>query len=396
MLLSLQGLRRLLRNASLAWRLGVGQLLRQPLAAAGQSLAFGLILLSMALIALLRGELLSTWQAQLPAQTPNLFALNVLPAEKDAFLARLYQLSPTPALLYPALPGRLIAINGQPLSETANQDGRNERALNRDLSLSWSAELPPGNRLVAGAWWPATATAQPLPGVSIEASLAKNLNIGLGDRLSFTLGAVQRDAQVRSVREVQWDSLQPNFYMIFEPGALQDLPATYLTSFYLPTEQQRQLIELARAFPAVTLLQVDVLLEQLRAILAQVTLAVEWVLLFVLAAGFTVLFAGLQSTLDERIRQSALLRALGAQRRLLNQARLREFALLGATSGLIAALGCELISALLYRLVFNIDWQPHLWLLGLPLVGAALVAGAGLLGTRRALNVSPLTVLREG
>ena len=393
LLLSLQGLRRLLRNASLAWRLGLGQLLRHPLAAAGQSLAFGLILLSMALIALLRGELLSTWQAQLPAQTPNLFALNVLPAEKDAFIARLQQLSPTPPLLYPALPGRLTAINGQPVNEGVSKD---ERALNRDLSLSWSVDLPPGNRLLSGQWWSATAVQQALPGVSIEASLAKKLHIGLGDRLSFTLGAVQRDAQVRSVREVQWDSLQPNFYMLFEPGALADLPLTYLTSFYLPPQHERQLIELARAFPAVTLLQVDVLLAQLRSILAQVTLAVEWVLLFVLAAGLTVLFAGLQSTLDERIRQSALLRALGAQRRLLNQIRLREFALLGTASGVMAALGCELISALLYSLVFNLSWQPHPWLLSLPLLGAALVTGAGWLGTRRALNVSPLTVLRDG
>ena len=393
LLLSLRGLRRLLRNASLAWRLGLGQLLRHPLAAAGQSLAFGLILLSMALIALLRGELLSTWQAQLPAQTPNLFALNVLPAEKDAFIARLQQLSPTPPLLYPALPGRLTAINGQPVNEVVSKD---ERALNRDLSLSWSADLPPGNRLLSGQWWATSTAQQALPGVSIEASLAKKLHIGLGDRLSFTLGAVQRDAQVRSVREVQWDSLQPNFYMLFEPGALADLPLTYLTSFYLPPQHERQLIELARAFPAVTLLQVDVLLAQLRSILAQVTLAVEWVLLFVLAAGLTVLFAGLQSTLDERIRQSALLRALGAQRRLLNQIRLREFALLGTASGLMAALGCELISALLYSLVFNLSWQPHPWLLSLPLLGAALVTGAGWLGTRRALNVSPLTVLRDG
>jgi putative ABC transport system permease protein len=393
LLLSLQGLRRLLRNASLAWRLGLGQLLRHPLAAAGQSLAFGLILLSMALIALLRGELLSTWQAQLPAQTPNLFALNVLPAEKDAFIARLQQLSPTPPLLYPALPGRLTAINGQPVQASVSKD---ERALNRDLSLSWSANLPPGNRLLSGQWWSASAAQQALPGVSIEASLAKKLHIGLGDRLSFTLGAVQRDAQVRSVREVQWDSLQPNFYMLFEPGALADLPLTYLTSFYLPPQHERQLIELARAFPAVTLLQVDVLLAQLRSILAQVTLAVEWVLLFVLAAGLTVLFAGLQSTLDERIQQSALLRALGAQRQLFNQIRLREFALLGAASGLMAALGCELISALLYSWVFNLTWQPHPWLLCLPLLGAALVTSAGWLGTRRALNVSPLTVLRNG
>lgn len=393
LLLSLQALRRLLSNASLQWRLGLGQLLRHPLAAAGQSLAFGLILLSMALIALLRGELLSTWQAQLPAQTPNLFALNVLPAEKDAFIARLQQLSPTPALLYPALPGRLTAINGQPVNESANKD---ERSLNRDLSLSWSADLPPGNRLVAGEWWSNTASDQQLPGVSVEQELAKKLQIKLGDRLSFSLGAVQREAQVRSLRELHWDSLQPNFYMVFEPGALQGLPLTYLTSFYLPPQQERQLIELARAFPAVTLLQVDALLAQLRNILAQVTLAVEWVLLFVLAAGLSVLFAGLQSTLDERTRQSALLRALGAERWLLNQARLREFALLGAASGVIAALGCELVSALLYNLVFNISWHPHPWLLVLPLLGAVLVASAGLFGTRRALNTSPLTVLREG
>ncbi|MDO8697371.1 MAG: ABC transporter permease, partial [Pseudomonas sp.] len=302
-------------------------------------------------------------------------------------------------LLYPALPGRLTAINGQPVNESANKD---ERALNRDLSLSWSAELPPGNRLLAGDWWPSAASGPrkpgnpDLPGVSVEAELAKKLQIKLGDRLSFSLGAAQRDAQVRSLRELHWDSLQPNFYMVFEPGALQDLPVTYLTSFYLPPQQERQLIELARAFPAVTLLQVDVLLAQLRSILAQVTLAVEWVLLFVLAAGLSVLFAGLQSTLDERTRQSALLRALGAERRLLNQARLREFALLGATSGLIAALGCELVSALLYNLVFKISWHPHPWLLVLPLLGAVLVASAGLLGTRRALNASPLTVLREG
>src|SRR5690606_24064306 len=160
---------------------------------------------------------------------------------------------------------------------------------------------------------------------------------------------VTRDARVTSLREVDWDSFQPNFYMIFEPGTLQDLPATYLTSFHLPPRHERQLVELAREFPTVTLLQVEALLAQLRAILAQVTLAVEYVLLFVLAAGLAVLFAGLQSTLDERIRQGALLRALGAERMLLIKARRIEFALLGAASGLLAALGCELISALLYH-----------------------------------------------
>ena len=194
---------------------------------------------------------------------------------------------------------------------------------------------------------------------------------------------------------MKWDSFQPNFYMIFEPGTLQDVPTTYLTSFYLPEKQEQQLIDLARQFPTVTLLPVEALLKQLRSILAQVTLAVEYVLLFVLAAGFCVLFAGLQSTLAERIQQGALLRALGAKRGLLLAARRTEFGLLGAASGLLAAAGCELISFLLYRYVFELSWQPHPWLLLLPLIGALLISGAGIMGTRRALTASPLDVLRD-
>jgi putative ABC transport system permease protein len=343
LLLGLQSLRRLLAGASLPWRLGLGQLLRHPLAAAGQSLAFGLILLSMALIALLRGELLDTWQNQLPKDAPNYFALNILPAEKDAFAERLKDFSALGAPLYPVIPGRLTHINGTPVRQVVSKDTSGDRAIQRDLSLTWAAELPPGNTLVAGTWWneqPADA----LPGVSVEAKVAESLKLTLGDQLKFSVGGM----------------------------------------------------ELSRAFPAVTILQVEALLEQLRSILAQVTLAVEYVLLFVLAAGLAVLFSGLQATLDERIQQGALLRALGAERWLLIKTRRIEFGLLGATSGLLAALGCEVISAVLYHYAFDLSWSPHPWLLALPVIGAVLVGGAGIFGTRRALNATPLTVLREG
>ena len=393
LLLGLKGMRLLLAGASLSWRLGLGQLLRHPLAAAGQALAFGLILLAMALIALLRGELLHTWQDQLPDDAPNHFVLNVLPAEKDAFAERIAALSSHAAPLYPVVPGRLVAINGEPVRQLVSKESQGERAVRRDLSLTWSAELPEDNRLVAGQWW--GQKNQQTPGVSVEAELAESLRLKLGDRLSFSIGGLTRDASVTSLREVNWDSFQPNFYMIFEPDSLQGMPATYMTSFHLPAGNERALVELARAFPSVTLLQVEALLGQLRSILAQVSLAVEYVLLFVLAAGLAVLFAGLQSTLDERIRQGALLRALGAERRLLLRARRAEFGLLGAASGLLAALGCELVSALLYHYAFDLRWEPHPWLLTLPLIGALLVGGAGIIGTRRALNVSPLTVLRD-
>lgn len=398
LLLGLQSLRRLLVDAPLPWRLGLGQLLRHPLAAAGQALAFGLILLSMALIALLRGELLDTWQNQLPKDAPNYFVLNILPAEKQAFADHLRDISARAAPLYPIVPGRLTTINGKPVAEYVTADSRGENATQRDLSLTWSAELPSGNRITAGQWWSTTTAANDsdVPGVSVEAKLADSLKLKVGDTLTFNVAGMIRDVKVTSLRDVSWDNFQPNFFMIFQPGTLQDLPTTYLTSFYLAPGHDQQIVELARAFPAATLLQVEALLEQLRSILAQVTLAVEYVLLFVLAAGMTVLFSGLQATLDERIRQGALLRALGAQRRLLIKARRIEFGLLGAASGLLAALGTELISWVLYRFAFHLQWSPHPWLLVLPVIGALLIGGAGIFGTRRALNASPLTVLREG
>ena len=395
LLLGLKGLRRGLARASLPWRLGLGQLLRQPLAAAGQALAFGLILLSMALIALLRGELLDTWQSQLPKDAPNYFALNILPTDKDAFGARLHELQAQAAPIYPVVPGRLISINGEPVQEIVTKDSSGDKAVQRDLSLTWAADLPEGNELTAGQWWSAQPP-QGVPGVSVEAKVAESLKLKLGDHLVFTVAGVNREAQVTSLRSINWDNFQPNFFMIFQPGTLQDLPTTYLTSFYLAPGHDTQIIELSRSFPAVTILPIDALLEQLRSILAQVTIAIEYVLLFVLAAGMTVLFSGLQSTLDERIRQGALLRALGAERQLLIKARRIEFGLLGATSGLLAALGAELVSLVLYRYAFDLPWHPHPWLLLLPVLGAVMVGGAGVFGTRRALNASPLTVLREG
>lgn len=395
LLLGLQSLRRLLAKATLPWRLGLGQLLRHPLAAAGQALAFGLILLSMALIALLRGELLDTWQNQLPKDAPNYFALNILPTEKDAFADHLKSLHAAAAPLYPVVPGRLISINGEAVQGLVSKDSSGDKAIQRDLSLTWAANLPTGNEVIAGSWW----TQQPhddIPGVSVEAQVAESLKLKLGDHLTFSVGGLNREAKVTSLRTINWDNFQPNFFMIFQPGTLQDLPATYLTSFYLAPGHDKEIIALSRSFPAVTILPIEALLAQLRSILAQVTLAVEYVLLFVLAAGMAVLFSGLQSTLDERIQQGALLRALGAERRLLIKARRIEFGLLGATSGLLAALGAELVSLVLYRFAFDLPWHPHPWLLLLPLVGALMVGAAGVFGTRRALNVSPLTVLREG
>src|SRR5690606_37351600 len=165
-------------------------------------------------IALLRGELLDTWQEQLPEQAPNHFALNVLPEERDVFAARLAELAPQPAPLYPIVAGRLTLINGEPVQGIVSKDSQGERAIQRDLSLTWAEELPQGNLLQAGQWWNVQPNEQ-LPGVSVESKLAESLGLSLGDELAFSVGGVERKARVSSLRQVKWDSFQPNFYMIF-------------------------------------------------------------------------------------------------------------------------------------------------------------------------------------
>lgn len=385
-----------LRNAGLAWRLGTGQLLKQPTAAAGQVLAFGLILMSMLVIFILRTELLDTWQAQLPADAPNYFALNILPSEEQAFRTQLDELGASSAPLYPVTPGRLTAINALPVRQQVTKDSQGERAISRDLSLTSGAELAADNTITSGQWWdqlPASTEHR----VSIESELADSLGVVLGDKLSFVIGGEVLDARVTSIRTVNWDNFTPNFYMIFSPGALDGKPTTLLTSFHLPTDQRDSLRQLTRAFPAMTLLEVDALLAQLRDILSQVTLAVEYVLVFVLVAGFTVLFASLQSTLDTRIYEGALLRTLGARRQLLRQANRLEFALLGLLAGLLAIIAAELITVLLYQLVLNLPWRPHylLWLVA-PLSGALLIGIAGALGTRAVVNQSPMLLINRG
>jgi putative ABC transport system permease protein len=389
--------RRLRPRVGVAWRFGLNNLMRRARASVGQILAFGFTLMAMAVIALVRTDLLTTWNTQLPAATPNHFAFNVLPAEVPA-LERFFATHAIPAqALYPMVRGRLTEINGAPVQQAVTkEEGDNDAALQRDLNLTWSEAVPPDNRLVRGAWWSAAARADDGTRVSIEERLAERLGIGLGDRLVFSIAGAALDARVTSIRKVQWDSFHPNFFMIFEPGTLADFPATYITSFYLTESQKPLLVTLLRQFPATTVLELDQFLEQVRGIVAQATLAVELVLLFVLAAGFAVLYAALATSLDERFYEGALLRTFGASRLQLRSAQLAEFVALGVCAGVLAAIGTELIAYFVYTRVFELEYALKwpVWLVA-PLVGGALIGAAGYVGTRRVVERSPLAVLRE-
>jgi putative ABC transport system permease protein len=344
------------------------------------------------LIALIRGDLLNTWQTSLPADAPNQFVINVLPERVDAFRTFLQKKAIHNAVLYPMVRGRLARINGIESHRFVGDVEKGRGALNREINLTWSESLPSDNKITAGQWFAASDSGLPL--VSMEDKLAQRMGVKLGDELTFSFGGDELVAKVSSLRRVQWDSFHPNFFMIFPPGVLERFPTTYITSFYLPQARKGELAEMLRQFPAVTVIDMDRIMAQVRRILAQVTLAVEYVLVFVLLAGFAVLYAALQASLDERLHEGALLRTLGASRSQLRSGHLAEYAALGFLAGVFAAVGAELIAFILYQQVFHLDYHFKWWLwLVLPPLGAALIGAAGYQGTRRVVQVSPLRVL---
>ncbi|MDP3588912.1 MAG: ABC transporter permease, partial [Methylobacter sp.] len=220
--------------------------------------------------------------------------------------------------------------------------------------------------------------------------------IKLGDQLTFTVGSEQFSAAVASIRELQWDTMKPNFYMIFSPGTLDAFPSTFITSFYLPESHKNFLNALVKKYPSTSILEVDLILRQLQTILAQLTQAINYLLYFALMAGFTVLFAAVYASLDSRIHEGALMRTLGANRAFLRKIHIIEFSLLGLISGLLAVIISEAMIYALYTHVMHMEYRAnvYLWIV-VPLTGALFVGMAGCWGVRQVLNKSPLQVLRE-
>lgn len=361
---------------------------------AGQILAFSLTLMVMVVIAVVRNDLLADWQASLPDDAPNVFAINIQPYEKEEFYQRIEEAGYRTERLYTMVPGRLLKINGQDVQAL---EVASDPAINRDLALTSDTKLPDSNRIIEGDW---QALLTGKNQVSIEQRLAGRLGVGLGDRLFFRAGGVDFQATISSIREVDWGSLSPNFYMMFSPDVLDQLPGSFLTSFYVPPGQQAQLTQLIRDFPSVTLLDMQIVLSQIQTLLAQVSLAVELILTFVLIAAALVMVATLIASLTERLREGAILRTLGAGSSVIRRAQITEFTLLGLLSSILALLAGEVIVFGLYQFLLNIPYDGvfeglgWIWLWLPPLTTVALIMlGSHLM--RAAVHIAPLTVLRE-
>lgn len=376
----------------LYWRMGLKRIVQQRSKTSAQLLAFSLTFMAMAIVLVLRTDLLDRWQDELPEETPNYFALNIQPAEVEEYRDFLNANDIDSSALYPIIRGRLTEINDVAVREAVSKEERGHNSLNRELNLTWSPELPDNNKLLDGQWWKSGSQS----GLSIEEDIAEHLGVKMGDELTFIVSGTEFTQKVTSIRKVQWESFSPNFYMIFPRSVLQDMPATWLNSFYLEPEDKTQLNSLITQFPTMTLLDLDAVISQVRKMLAQSTIAVEAMLFALLVAGLLVMASVIESSIDERLQEGALIRSLGGTRKQLLTMQAGEFVLFGALAGLLAAAGTELCSYWLNTRVFELTWEPVLWLwISLPAVGAVVLGISGWLGVRRVIRQSPSNVLKE-
>jgi putative ABC transport system permease protein len=376
-------------------RLALAGLQRRRRENTAQILIFGLAIMLLLILLLLRTALLDEWRNQVPENAPNHFVLNITPGDVAAVGEMIAANSTAQGGLFPMIRGRVTAVNGID-AEVWEETHRSERGdgprLRSGRNLTWSATIPEDNTLVAGRWWqPDDLRAM----VSLEDDYAEDLGLELGDELTFDIGGEVLTVEVTNLRRLNWESMRPNFFIIFSPGALESFPATYMTSFYLEPENKRFLNDLLSRFRALTVIEVDAIIAQVQSIIARVTQAVELVLGLVLASGCLVLIASIHASRDARMSEHALIRTLGGTRKLIASSLAAEFACLGLFAGIVAVVGAEVTVLILQTQVFGLSAQLHpwLWLAG-PLGGALLILLVGILGTRKLVSAPPIAVLR--
>jgi putative ABC transport system permease protein len=376
-------------------RLALAGLQRRRKENTAQILIFGLAIMLLLILLLLRTALLDEWRDQVPENAPNHFALNIAPHDVEEIGTLLEANSREQGGLFPMIRGRITAVNGIDAKEweaehrSEMEDGPR---LSSGRNLTWAADMPDDNTLVDGDWWSEDDTRSM---VSLEDDYAYDLGLSIGDVLSFDIGGEALDVEVVNLRRLNWESMRPNFFIIFSPGALENFPATWMTSFYLEPENKQFLNELLSRFPTITVIEVDAIIAQVQSIIARVTQAVELVLALVLASGCLVLIASIHASRDARMSEHALIRTLGGTRKLIASSLTAEFAALGLFAGVVAVVGAEVTVLILQTQVFELEASVHpwLWMTG-PLIGAMLILLVGILGTRQLIAAPPITVLR--
>jgi putative ABC transport system permease protein len=387
-------LSRFRQHVGVAWRFGLANIARRPISSVIQIVAFGIGIMVLLLLSTVRTDLLNNWQQNLPDDAANHFLINIQSEQVPGIEKSLASLGVIKPKLYPMVRARLTEINSKKINSDSYESSRAKHLVTREFNLSWAETLQKGNVIVEGKWWKPTDVGQEF--LSIEKGIAKTLKIKLNDTVSFDINGNIKVFKISSIRTVDWDTFDINFFTVVPPGVLDNTPTSWVTSFHLGPEQKQHLGSIVKKYSNVTVLDVDAIMNRVRAIIDRVTLAVEFIFIFSLLAGLAVLFAAIQSYQDERRFENAILRTLGAQKKILLRGLIAEFITMGALSGLLAGIAATSIAYVLSEKVFHFDYQfdPMVAVIGIG-SGIIIVGIAGVMGTYSVLTQTPLQTLRE-
>ena len=369
-------------------RLSIASWSRRRALAIAQTAALSAGIMALLLLTITRTDLIDAWRRASPPDAPNRFVINIQPDQREA-VEQALAAGRIAADLQPMVRGRLIEVNGKDATQHVPVGERAQRLVEREFNLSYGAQPPAHNTVVAGRWFDASAME-----VSAELGILKTLGLKMGDTVVFDVAGERVEVRITSVRKLAWDSMRANFFMILSPAALDDRPTTFLTAFHLPAASPALDQQLVRRFPNLTVFDTGHLVRQVQLMLDQVVAAVQFLFVLTLAAGLTVLWGALLSSRDERIREAALMRSLGASSRFLSRAQHAELAFGGALAGLLGAVGAIAVGWTLAEVIFEFEYQPRWQVIPMAMVATAfLTVLAGWLGLRGVLRAPVRTSL---
>ncbi|WP_413401658.1 ABC transporter permease [Pseudoalteromonas sp. KJ71-7] len=380
-----------------SWSLAIASIQKRANVNAVQLISFSLAIKLLLFLIVLKNDIISDWQSQLPSDAPNAFLVNITQNELDPVNEYLAQKGIQVSEFYPTIRGRVNAVNGEAvarevsLQDNEKKDEEARSGIGRELNLTWLDEVPSQNDIIDGQWFGDDAVAE----ASLEESMMQRLDVKMGDTLTFLIGAQSFDAKITSVRKVNWATLKPNFFIILSPDVLSDFPATYISSVRIEPEQKRDFSQLLRTYPTITAIDVDNFVKQIQSTIEQVSLAIGFVLAIVVLCGALVLISQVQASLGERMQEIVILRTLGAKGRLIKNATLYEFLLLGGLAGLVAAFFSDIALLIVQQQMFDLAGKlhPNIWIIG-PVAGGVFVAGLGYFMISRTLKQNTQGLVR--